>query len=719
MSIAASLARVREAPFVLDAVRASDELTRRARQARSRPEIEWLIGAASDRSDDVTAIAAIHALGHVPDDLADAALSSLLSDPDAFRREHAAWSLSTRLPRLDALGRLVDLVAGGGFAGMIAQRTLETWSADAGDHVAVALEAAVRVTQDPTARTRLLETLGTVASPVATAALRGAAFDPGLDRGARAVAIAALGDRGDVEALRSLPGRADVVEDPVLRDVLELALLDAATPEPDRGAAPTSRHPSSAGLRIVQMYLHADLDAELGRVGTGDTGGLATLLVRLGDAFARHDGVDRVVTVSRADHDRALTDLRDLLEAPGGRDGHRVVGVPLGTAVPDRPAMAEAWPARIAVRRGLRRLLRVLGPVDAFHVRMAEVGSLAAHEVALETGVPIVFTVAPDPHALVHALDTTGALTRAGFGDADARDHHWFRIRLVDRLVEQASRRAVFPRPNLREDLRELVGLDVDDPTRPCVVVPEGIDVDVAERARQEVASGRSIDAVELQDRIATLPEGRHGLPVVMSVGRLQRVKGMATVVEAWASDPEVRGRCNLVVVGGDLDDPSPSEREQLDRIEDVLRRFPDARDGVVLAGHRPNTVVAAWLALTRHGGGPVAPGGAYVCGSLKEEFGLAVLEAMAAGNVVVVPEAGGPASYVRPGHHGVLVDTREPREVAAGIAAALDMARRPGVADDVADVVRTRFTIDAMAAALVEVYADVRRHVAAPAGPS
>lgn len=56
---------------------------------------------------------------------------------------------------------------------------------------------------------------------------------------------------------------------------------------------------------------------------------------------------------------------------------------------------------------------------------------------------------------------------------------------------------------------------------------------------------------------------------------------------------------------------------------------------------------------------------------------------------------------------------------MAAGIAAALDMARRPGVADDVADVVRTRFTIDAMAAALVEVYADVRRHVAAPAGPS
>ena len=41
----------------------------------------------------------------------------------------------------------------------------------------------------------------------------------------------------------------------------------------------------------------------------------------------------------------------------------------------------------------------------------------------------------------------------------------------------------------------------------------------------------------------------------------------MATLVEAWASDPRCAERCNLLVVGGDLDHPSADEAEQITRI--------------------------------------------------------------------------------------------------------------------------------------------------------
>ena len=74
-----------------------------------------------------------------------------------------------------------------------------------------------------------------------------------------------------------------------------------------------------------------------------------------------------------------------------------------------------------------------------------------------------------------------------------------------------------------------------------------------------------------------------------------------------------------------------------------------------------------------------IAPHGVYVCGSLKEEFGLALIEALAAGLVVVGPEGGGPATYIDEGVTGFLVDTRSPRAVGAGIAAALDLVARPG----------------------------------------
>ncbi|RII85154.1 sucrose synthase (sucrose-UDP glucosyltransferase), partial [Clavibacter michiganensis] len=65
--------------------------------------------------------------------------------------------------------------------------------------------------------------------------------------------------------------------------VARLAVLDIARHEGDHGshAAPAPR----PGLTVVQLFLHADIDAGLTHVGAGDNGGIATLLVRLGDAL--------------------------------------------------------------------------------------------------------------------------------------------------------------------------------------------------------------------------------------------------------------------------------------------------------------------------------------------------------------------------------------------------------------------------------------------------
>ena len=114
--------------------------------------------------------------------------------------------------------------------------------------------------------------------------------------------------------------------------------------------------------------------------------------------------------------------------------------------------------------------------------------------------------------------------------------------------------------------------------------------------------------------------------------------------------------------------------------------------------------------------GGLVAPGGVYVCGSLKEEFGLALIEALAAGLVVVAPDGGGPATYIDEGVTGFLVDTRSPLAVGTGMTAAFDLLGEPGDADRVAlarDLVADRFTIEAMAGTLAGVYAGVTAPVA------
>ena len=139
-----------------------------------------------------------------------------------------------------------------------------------------------------------------------------------------------------------------------------------------------------------------------------------------------------------------------------------------------------------------------------------------------------------------------------------------------------------------------------------------------------------------------------------------------------------------------------------------------------MLAGHRPHAVAAQWLAVAHTGRSPViGPDGVYVCGSLKEEFGLAVVEALAAGLVVVAPGTGGPATYVEEGVTGFLVDTRVPADVGRGLGAALDLAatdREERVARAYG-LVRDRYTVQAMARALAAVYAGVGSRSASRSG--
>jgi len=211
----------------------------------------------------------------------------------------------------------------------------------------------------------------------------------------------------------------------------------------------------------------------------------------------------------------------------------------------------------------------------------------------------------------------------------------------------------------------------------------------------------------DLRAGVSALGPSRLGLPVAVSVGRLLDVKGMARIAEAFATDPGLRQRANLVIVGGDLDDPSPAERIEIDRIEATLVAHPELAESLVMLGHRPHDDVMRVLAVARHGlGSEIAPGGAYVCGSRKEEFGLAIVEALATGLPVVAPRVGGPASYVQDGTTGCLVDTLDQGALIAGIAGALDLADLPGRARRAELLVEERFTIRAMADALVPIYA-------------
>ena len=696
MGIQTAMDRIDEAPTLVAALRAADDV---AFEAGRDPGVRTLrvLSAALAGSDDVAAIAAVHAIAEMNDEQAARQLVSLLSDGRPWIAQHAAWALGRRPMRADAVARLIRLVADGGFGGMLAQHTIEKWSTVGGELLAVALEAAGTGSLSPDARARLIETLGLVRQSSATAPLRRAAADADAPHAVRAAAVAALGQRSDAASTSLLEHL--VSEGGRLGDLARLSLIDA---EPAPAAAR-----EATGLTVAQLFLHADVDSSLSSAGAGDNGGIATLLVRLGDALVAPDsGVQRVLTLSRGTVEQAGPDL---LQVAGTASGHVYGHVPLD----ELPASSStAWHLRVTVRRGIRRLLRAAGRVDVLHLRMADVGSLAAADVARELGIPTVFTVAPDPHSVIASLERSGQLTREGFGAADLSEHYWFRAQLVQSLAASASHSVLFPRPDLVSDMRELVGIDLTSRPERHSVVAEGVDlavIDDALDAAEEAALGgeRTPALEELAGLLESLPAERRGLPLVISVGRLHRVKGMAALVAAWAGSP-LAGVANLILVGGDLRAPSAEEQDQLDRIDAVVPSAERAAHGLLVPGHRPNGVTAQWLAAARHGlPGLAAPDGVYVCASIKEEFGLAILEAMATGLVVVAPDAGGPATYVTDGDTGILVPASDPGMLTEGIARALARAAElgPDSAPRGRAIVAERFTIQGMAATLAPVY--------------
>jgi glycosyltransferase involved in cell wall biosynthesis len=154
---------------------------------------------------------------------------------------------------------------------------------------------------------------------------------------------------------------------------------------------------------------------------------------------------------------------------------------------------------------------------------------------------------------------------------------------------------------------------------------------------------------------------------------------------------PEARGKVEVVDCGVDLEsfrvEPAPegptaylcvgslSERKNVLLLADAFARLPkgtltfvgdgplrgelEGRAGVTLVGNVPHDEVPAWIARSH-----------VVCQpSLIEPFGLALLEAMAAGRSVVATRIGGPPEFVTP-ETGVLVDPTDEDDLARALVA-------------------------------------------------
>jgi len=668
-------------PDVVHALRIAEQLRSLAPRS-SVSDMHCLVSAVGD-ADPLVALGALHAVAAVSRPDVDRVLVATLDDPRAWMREHAAWVLSARAPQPDAVPGLLRLHGSGSdLTAMVAQRTLGGWASSDPDRLGTAIITHARATDDVVIRRRLVDTLSQVDGPISRDELLRIAADRDEAIDVRVAAINSFcgnRDPGVQTMLLTVANESSSVATSAL-----LALLDPVRSD----HTDTER----SGLRIGQLSLTGELDGRSSQAGAGDTGGIANLLVSVSHVLATRDGVSSVLSIGRSSPDGELTSL--LLPDLSQEVFASVSFGPLGKA----PALNSEWDFRLMIERAITRAFARRPELEVLHLRMADVGTLAAASVARRLGIRTVFTCAPDPHGPIAQRQATGSITRENFGTVDAEEHLWFRARMVERLVGQADHLVLFPRRDVSEVIESVMGVDRGFLERHSTVAPEGIDLMAI-----DAAAGQSVSAPVVDEIISRLPAARRGRAMVLSVGRLHPAKGMTRLVRDWLANKELTDSTNLVIVGGDLVRPNPTERLILDEIEQLVDGHP-AGSGVLLLGARPpSTVAEVLVAAVRGEGTNIAPHGVYANAAAKEEFGLALLEALAAGLPVVAPDHGGPATYVDVGFTGVLVAADD--DLGVAIVRALGLHRIDGRAAAARDMIADRYTIGAYADALLAAY--------------
>ncbi len=303
---------------------------------------------------------------------------------------------------------------------------------------------------------------------------------------------------------------------------------------------------------------------------------------------------------------------------------------------------------------------------DAFTTHYSD-GGVCGALIEDETGVPFTFT----GHSLGAQKMDKLDVTPENLEEMD--DHFHFARRIVAERLSM-NRSAVNVTSTEQERFEQYShrayrgASDVQDDRR-FEVIPPGVNLDIFgadARSANEEATREHVRARLARD----IDEGRRSLSAIVASSRLDHKKNHVGLVRAFARSDLLRERANLVFITGALDDPlrddgeaGPGEREVLAEIRQVVAA--NALWGAVSAfGLQGQPALAACYRFFAEQGSVFALTAHY------EPFGLAPLEAAAAGLPVIVTQNGGPSESLREGstEYGVLVDPADPGDIARGL---------------------------------------------------
>ncbi|HEY9149065.1 MAG TPA: HAD-IIB family hydrolase [Gammaproteobacteria bacterium] len=390
------------------------------------------------------------------------------------------------------------------------------------------------------------------------------------------------------------------------------------------------------GLYVVMVSVHGLIrghNLELGR--DADTGGQIKYVVELARALAEHPEVERVDLLTRQVFDPKVDD--DYAQQQEKiSDKARIIRLPAG---PRRYFRKEVlWPYLEAFADEALQHLRRVGQVpDYIHSHYADAGYVGARLSQL-LGVPLVHT----GHSL--GVDKRRRLEDKGVLAQNIERNYNMSTRIEAEEITLGNAALVIASTS-QEVEQQYKAYDNYHPKR-MRVIPPGVDIS---RFQPPTLRQKKPPIAATLERFLHEPKK----PMVLAVSRADERKNIATLVRAYAENPDLREAANLVIVAGNRDDIRKMDkgaREVLNELLLLIDRYDLYGKVAYPKHHEPNDIPDLYrLAAQSHG--------VFVNPALTEPFGLTLIEAAASGVPLVATEDGGPCDIMRHCKSGYLID--------------------------------------------------------------
>ncbi|NLC65415.1 MAG: glycosyltransferase [Clostridium sp.] len=386
------------------------------------------------------------------------------------------------------------------------------------------------------------------------------------------------------------------------------------------------------GVLILQSMFYGDFEDS----GKGNNGGLAVLLKDLGDEVSKDKDISFVFTVTITQKSN-----KPFISTYG--ENHVFIRLPiyLDKSIDDPFIKKELF-----IKRYIANFLKQVDvKPDIFHTRYLDNASKAVADLSKELNKKLVFTLAPDPHR--NMFDEFGYLKELEFKDLIIKLN---KIKIGDELIHISDRIVGIGDEDIKKELEiYFPQFKNDSINRKLTMIGEGIQIN---------KSSRSVNLdLYLNEFIKSnnIKESFFEKPIILNVGRLADQKGHIELLKAWTNS-RLSKTHNLLIIGGDIESPSKEEESIIRFFYDYIEKHSDLKDNFIHKSAMPNNQVRLLekSILKKEFNLPHI----YLCSSIKEEFGIAILEAMSKGFLTFGPVKGGVKSYLKSGINGFLIDT-------------------------------------------------------------